>query len=154
VRFPKRIRLGRESYANRESQFHLIVHAHPGVQRLATKVADAVWGTVMEQRAAGRVELSAACLMPDHLHLLVAPRDMDLIAFLNAWKSWSTHKAKEAGHIGSLWQPGMWDRTCRNQEDFETVAQYIVSNPVVGGMVEEPEAWPHSWARWWENGVV
>jgi REP element-mobilizing transposase RayT len=88
-----------------------------------------IWRSTIEQRDAGRIQLFAACLMPDHLHLLVGPANDDLIAFENAWKSWTTRQSWKLGNKNALWQPGMWDRTIRPDEDFEDVAMYIVAQP-------------------------
>ena len=103
----------------------------------------------MEQRTASRVELFAACLMPNHLHLLLAPRDQDVILFGNTWKSWTTRLAWDHGVHGALWQPGMWDRTIRSPEDFDEVVDYIARNPVAEGLVERAEEWPWVWAWYW-----
>jgi REP element-mobilizing transposase RayT len=88
--------------------------------------------------------------MPNHLHLLMAPAQADVIAFENAWKSWTTTKSWKLGNMNALWQPGMWDRTIRSPEDFDEVAAYIVRNPVAAGFVDSDEEWEHSWAWWWE----
>jgi len=104
----------------------------------------------MQQRTANRVELYAACLMLDHVHLLLRPEAMDVIRFLNVWKSWTTRVAWQHGVRGGLWQPGMWDRTIRNQDDFDRTVDYIVRNPVTAGLVDAPESWPWAWAWYWE----
>ena len=87
--------------------------------------------------------------MPDHLHLLLGPRDQDVLLFVNAWKSWTTRLAWKHGMRGALWQPGMWDRTIRSPEDFDEVVDYIVRNPVAAGLVEQIEDWPWAWAWYW-----
>jgi putative transposase len=110
-----------------------------------------IWTSVMELRAGDHVELYAACLMPDHLHLLIAPKERDVIAFVGAWKSWTTRRAWDFGIRNSLWQRRMWDRTVRNDDDFAEVAEYIVCNPVVAGLVEMERDWLHSWVWWWED---
>lgn len=74
MRYPKNTKLThREDYSDSERVFHLTFRAHPEIAQLAKPVADAIWESVMEQRDARRIELFAACLMPDHLHLLVSP---------------------------------------------------------------------------------
>jgi REP element-mobilizing transposase RayT len=64
--------------------------------------AGVIWGGVLEQRNRGDIELVAACLMPDHLHLLTRPAASDLIRFTNVLKSWTTRLAWSAGHTGAL----------------------------------------------------
>jgi REP element-mobilizing transposase RayT len=145
VPYPRRIRLANEAYADTESLFHVTIHTHPEVGALRGVVRSAIWGVVMEQATAARVQLVAACLMPDHLHMLVRPGDQDLLRFLNVFKSWATRRSWAAGHRGPLWQPGMWDRTVRGGDDFAVTLRYVVENPVRAGLVEDAELWPHTW---------
>ena len=132
-------------YGDRDITFHLSIHVHPEVEAMGTPVLAAVWGCVVEQPLGGRVDLVAACLMPDHLHLLMRPRDMDVLRFLNTFKSWTTRLAWKAGHRGPLWQPGMWDRTVYPGRDFDETLRYVVGNPVAAGLVDDPADWPWTW---------
>ncbi len=149
VHFPRKIRLPREAYANPEHRFHLIIRTHPEVGSLPRTVREAIWESIIEQREMSRIQMEAACLMPDHVHLLAGPRDLDLIVFSNAWKSWSTRLAWDQGHRGPLWQPSMYDVGVRDESQFHVAAQYVVDNPVRAGLCERAEDWPHSWAFWW-----
>jgi REP element-mobilizing transposase RayT len=150
MHFPRRIRRDADHYANRDLRFHLTIAAHPELSRFSEPVAEMVWESALEQRTAGRIELFAACLMPDHLHLLVAPNGMDIPRFLDVWKSWTTRQSWKLGHRGGLWQPGVWDRTMRDEDDFMTTARYIIDNPVREGLAERAEDWPHVWAYWFD----
>jgi putative transposase len=149
MRYPKRIRRDPDHYANRGRRFHLTIAAHPELPRFTGSIAEMVWASVLEQRSAGRIGLFAACLMPDHLHLL-APGAMDISRFLDVWKSWTTRQSWKLGHRGGLWQPGTWDRTMRDEEDLTTTARYIVENPVRDGLIDRAEDWSHVWAYWFE----
>ncbi|MBE7520403.1 MAG: transposase [Thermoflexaceae bacterium] len=84
MRFPKKIRRPLDHYAERELRFHLVFNSHPEVGAFAETLRDAIWGAVLIERECGRVELFAACLMPDHLHLLLRPDSADVIRFVNA----------------------------------------------------------------------
>jgi putative transposase len=110
-----------------------------------------VWESIIDQRSANRIELFAASLMPDHLHLLVSPREMDILKFVGAWKSFTTRKSWGLGNSNALWQPRYWDRTIRSDDDFGEVAAYILGNPVAAGLVDDERSWPHSWAWWWDD---
>ena len=125
--------------------FHLTIHAHPEVNAFKKSVRDSVWRAVLEIPARGEIELLAACLMPDHLHLLVKPGEDNVLDWLNSWKSWTTRQAWRFGHLGPLWQPGMWDRTIRSEEDLMTVVRYILANPVRAGLVESFDDWQFSY---------
>jgi REP element-mobilizing transposase RayT len=150
VRFPKNTKLAhRADYADSERVFHLVFRTHPEISALAPAVAGAIWRSVMEQRSGKRIKVHAACLMPDHLHLLISPAGQDILTFEQRWKSWTSKLARDAGHFGPVWQPGMWDRVCRNEADFESVHAYILTNPVAAGLVTEEGEWPWVWsARW------
>jgi REP element-mobilizing transposase RayT len=151
VHFPRPIRRPAEHYANRSLRFHLVFSAHPEISRWTQPLATLLWEAVLQQRAAERVHLFAACLMPNHLHLLVGPSEQDVIRFVNGWKSWTTRLAWSEGIRGGLWQPGMWDRTIRSEKDFDDVVQYIIKNPVAARLVEREEEWPWVWAWFWEK---
>lgn len=109
-----------------------------------------LWESVMEQRGGDRVQLLAACLMPDHLHLLVGPGKVGVMKFAASFKSYTTRRSWRLGNKNALWQPRPFDRTIRSDEDFANVAEYILRNPVAAGRVEGERSWRHSWAWWWE----
>jgi REP element-mobilizing transposase RayT len=150
MRYPKRIRLPHEIYANRAIAFHPVIHAHPAVERFPVPVMDAVWDATLGYRGRPEVDLLVACLMPDHVHLLARPGEIDLLAFLRRYKTWTTRKAWSAGHRGVLWQPRAFDRAIRDEGQLEAVARYVIENPVQGSLVESPESWPYAWA-WWQE---
>jgi REP element-mobilizing transposase RayT len=143
---PKNTRLPHETYADPELQFHVVFHAFPGISTLSPDVLAALWDLVLQQRERSDIELFAACLMPNHLHWVVAPRGRDIIAFVNAWKSFSTKRARDAGHRGVLWQPGWYDRVIGVQLEFDEAVDYVVRNPVTAGLCETPEDWAYTWA--------
>ena len=88
----------------------------------------------------------AYCFMPDHLHLLVQGllADSHLHAFVKLARQRSTLAFHGAGGKGRLWQAGYFERTIRSEEDLETVARYIVGNPVRAGLVGSLGEWPYS----------
>ena len=141
-----------EHYADPDERFHLTLKAHPRFDAWPDPVRDVIWQATLDELRLDRVHVLVACLMPNHLHLLVGPAKFDVVHFVDAFKSWTTRLAWKAGVDGAIRQPGMWDRTIRNDEDSEVVADYIVRNPVTAGMVEEERAWPYTWAHWWSDG--
>jgi REP element-mobilizing transposase RayT len=140
-----------EHYANRDTRFHLTLKAHPRFDKWPDRVREMIWQATVDENDLDRVQLFAACVMPDHLHLLIGPARFDVIRFADAFKSWTTRLAWKAGIDGAVWQPGIWDRTIRDEKDFDNVSSYIVRNPVGAGLVEEARAWPHTWAYWWDD---
>jgi REP element-mobilizing transposase RayT len=151
VKFPASIRLAGEAYANPDIRFHVTIAAHPDVHHMTEPVPETVWRSVLSQVDDGRIELFAACLTPDHLHLVVSAGEQDVVTFVQRWKSWSTRLAWQAGHVGPLWQPSFWDRAIRGDEDFDMVCSYVVRNPVAAGLVSDDGEWPWAWAHWYAD---
>ncbi|MCA9844996.1 MAG: transposase [Dehalococcoidia bacterium] len=151
MNYPRISRLDPAAYANSDECFHLTLNAHPKFHVWPIALRELIWGMTYGQREDDRIKLFAACLMPDHLHLLASPSRTDIMTFVNAFKSYSTRKSWELGNRNALWQPRTWDRSIRSDADFVAVAEYIVRNPVSAGFVESETAWPHSWAWWWEG---
>src|SRR5688572_16320419 len=97
------------------------------------------------REAQGRIELPllAACLMPNHMHLVVRPRrDEDLAS----WLSWlcTTHVRRHHrtyGTTGRLWQ-GRY-KACLIQQDHHllTVLRYVERNALAGKLVARAEDW-------------
>jgi putative transposase len=85
----------------------------------------------------------AYCLMPDHLHLLVRPQG-PLGAVIKSLKAQTTRDAQRLGRPGKLWQDNCYDHVLRKREDANTVARYILFNPVRADLVAEPDDFP--WA--------
>jgi REP element-mobilizing transposase RayT len=87
----------------------------------------------------------AYCVMPDHLHLLVAGQTdwSKLIRFVQRFKQMTSyyHK-KRTGSV--LWQSSFWDRALRSNEDLLVVAEYIFRNPVIAGLTENWFDYPFS----------
>ena len=150
MRYPKNTKLPhREDYADPERVFHLTFRTHPEVISLTQRVADATWASVLEQRHSSRVELFAACLMPDHLHLLISPRDQGILTFSAAMEVMDFEARARRRTFRT--QPGMLDRACRDQDDLETTATCIVRNPVEANLVEDERDWPWTWCWWWDD---
>jgi putative transposase len=86
------------------------------------------------------------CLMPDHLHFLVSPRQdgVSVLTFAEQCKGKSTNRSWTVGWHGRLWQPRYYDHLVRAEEDLRAIAQYILDNPVRRGLVEVAEDWPWS----------
>jgi putative transposase len=83
------------------------------------------------------------CLMPNHLHFLVSPREngISVLAFTDRFKGKSTNRSWTVGWRGKLWQPRYYDHIVRAEEDLRAIAEYILNNPVRKGLVERAEDW-------------
>ncbi|MBC8206160.1 MAG: Sua5/YciO/YrdC/YwlC family protein [Kiritimatiellales bacterium] len=100
----------------------------PGVAKI---VADALLH-FNEQRYV----LNEWVIMPNHVHVLVAPLPgYELASILHSWKSLSAHKINE--HLdgnGSVWKQESYDHIVRDQEELNRIREYIRSNPRKAGV--------------------
>jgi REP element-mobilizing transposase RayT len=96
------------------------------------------------------IESLAWVLMPDHLHWLVVLRDTPVQALMQRIKSRSAIAINKtsSGHNGKLWQRGFHDRALRREEDLQSVARYIVANPLRAGLVKRIGDYPLWDAIW------
>jgi len=80
-------------------------------------------------------------LMPDHLHLFCASRDMKFT--IERWIGfWKDRFAKEHPDFGTF-QIGGFHHRLRNDESYAQKWRYVRENPVRHGLVEKPEDWPY-----------
>jgi putative transposase len=80
-------------------------------------------------------------LMPDHLHLFCAPRD--LIVTLQRWVScWKREFSCLHLPGAGAWQRDFWDTRLRRCENYTQKWNYVRENPVRAGLVKSPNDWP------------
>ncbi|MFZ3154757.1 REP-associated tyrosine transposase [Pseudomonas sp.] len=107
---------------------------------------------VAELRAAHeqhRVTSLAWVVMPDHLHWLVQLQAGSLDALMRRIKSNSARQINQyLGTQGPIWQPGYYDRALRQDEDLQSAARYIVTNPLRAGLGKRIGDYPLWDALW------
>jgi REP element-mobilizing transposase RayT len=96
-------------------------------------------------------------LMPDHIHLFAAPRNLEIPfnRWMSYWKRLFTQEAskllpcmeKSARSIQNpanwRWQSLHWDTRLRRSESYTEKWHYTRENPVKEGLVSRPEDWPY-----------
>jgi putative transposase len=117
------------------------------------------------QHAAARLRdwtVLAGIIMPDHLHVIVAPtedREAKVGNFSAAIKRWMRREMQETGGADGKrsacptietrsapqwrWQPGCFDRLLRSDESLHDKWLYVQENPVRAGLVKRWEDWPY-----------
>lgn len=100
-----------------------------------------------------RYALSAWCVMPNHVHVVVTPYPGHVLPdILHSWKSFTAHRINAIlGREGRLWEEEFFDHLVRNERDFEKFVRYTEENPVNAGLCALPEDWPFSSARYRER---
>ncbi len=86
----------------------------------------------------------AFVVMPDHLHWLIQLNQGASLA--NVIKSMKSESAKKLGQ--PVWQKGYYDHAIRKEEDIQSIARYIVANPIRAGLVKKIGDYPHWDAIW------
>jgi REP element-mobilizing transposase RayT len=99
------------------------------------------------------IDLHAAVVMPEHVHLLfdiIHSKETDppsLHRIVGDIKSISAHKInKLLKRSGRVWLDESFDHALR-ANTFEECIQYIRQNPVKRGLVATPEDYPWLWVR-------
>jgi putative transposase len=98
-------------------------------------------------RAAG-VAVWAYCLMPNHVHLILVPRDEDGLraALGETHRRYTRHVNFREGWRGYLWQ-GRFASCPMDERHLLAGARYVELNPVRARLTARPEEWPWSSAR-------
>jgi hypothetical protein len=106
-----------------------------------------------------RYELFAACVMPDHVHLLMQPwpKENDakgkvvfwsLSDLLHSIKSFSAHQINKLEHkTGGVWEKERFDRYVRSNCDLQEKFHYILRNPWDAGVAGPNENYPWIWTQ-------
>ena len=80
-------------------------------------------------------------LMPDHLHLFCAPRDLHFTL-----QQWVTYWKREFSclHLAETgtWQRDFWDTRLRRGENYTEKWHYVRQNPVRAGLTKSADEWP------------
>ncbi len=105
-----------------------------------------------------RLDLDAAVVMPDHVHivfrLISDTEDGRLEArptvgkMLHSIKSFSSKRVNEIlGRKGPLWMGENFDHIVRDGDDWQEKVSYIVENPLKKELVDKPELYEWLWIR-------
>ena len=89
------------------------------------------------------MRILAYCLLPNHFHLALWPRDD---GDLSRWMHWlmTTHVRRYLRHYrssGHVWQGRFKGFPAEEDEHLLTMLRYIERNPLRAGLVERAEAW-------------
>jgi len=91
-----------------------------------------------------RYKLHAACVMPNHVHVVFSPfAGNSLAPILHSWKSNSAHKANLLlGRKGHFWQREYFDHLIRDGKSYSRIIRYVLENPIKAGLRNWPWLWP------------
>ena len=143
----KTIRLRKELYKQQGQPFSITVCTHDKTE-LSKEILELIFNSIMKGNLDKATDLMAVCVMPNHVHLLLAPISENLIDLIGRWKSYTTRLMREEGWKGKTWQRSFYDHAIRKEEDIIKVAEYIANNPVRKGLVQEWKEYPYAWHKW------
>jgi putative transposase len=140
--FPKRPRLEHSNYTDAENTFHLVLRAFVDTAPFSDKWGERVCTTLLRERERNSVALVAACLLPDHLHVVACPDARSIPEWVRSFKTYTSKLLEGVGYPGRLWQPGFYDHLVRNEAEYATLIQYVRQNHVEAGLVNAATEWP------------
>jgi REP element-mobilizing transposase RayT len=93
--------------------------------------------------------LHAYVVMANHVHLIIWPK-VELAKITRGLKGATARRANEIlGRTGqAFWRRESYDHWVRDSAELAKIAHYIEWNPVKAGLVNDPEEYPWSSARW------
>ena len=111
-------------------------------------------GKTGEGACSTRWRLHAAIAMPDHMHLLLTPAEVQsgrwipLSQIMQGIKGTTSHRInKRRGRAGPLWQDESYDRIIRDEEEFNSKLKYICGNAVKADLVDDEPSYPFFWCE-------
>jgi cobalamin-dependent methionine synthase I len=134
---------------------YAITWSTSGRRRLSDAARDIVLGCILHWNER-RYELYAACVMPDHVHILIEPRVRpnvsdatqfySLTEILRTIKSFTAHEINKAEQkSGPVWERESFDRVIRSESDLQEKFNYITRNPWDAGAAACSEDYPWVW---------
>jgi putative transposase len=105
--------------------------------------------TLFSYRDRGIFQLYEFVAMPDHIHLLLAPKPtVALERAMQFIKGGYSHRfMKETGSKMEIWERSFTNHRIQDWTDFEKHRRYIHLNPVRAGFVQFPMDYPYSSAH-------
>ena len=107
---------------------------HRVFQRTAN--ADIMIATIARYREKGELLLHAFVIMPDHIHIILTPKE-SIERAANLIKGGSSFALRKS-YPGEIWQPGYHEHRIRNAEDLAAQTQYILTNPTRKNVTDYP----------------
>ncbi len=125
-----------------------------GGRKLSPAARDIVFDCILHWRES-RYRLVAACVMPDHVHMIIQPgmKEQDqqgepvfwpLSEIIHSIKSFAAKEVNKLENVaGILWQDERFDRYIRSDADLQEKFRYVCANPWKAGIVNEQT--PYRW---------
>lgn len=127
--------------------FITICTANGQLYFLNEKITKIITDEMEFRRINQEIKLFCYCIMPDHLHMLLALTDSYLKSlqnFVAAFKRYTSKAIHDLFGIKPLWQKNFYDHVVRKEESLLKISEYILNNPVRKGIVSNWESYQYS----------
>ena len=118
---------------------------------------EAFEGVLQEAVDRTRTRLLAYCLMPNHWHLVVWPKENGELSQFTGWltlthtQRWHAHRhSTGSGHV---YQGRFKSFPVQDDEHFYTVCRYVERNALRANLVERAEEWRWCSLHRWKRGT-
>jgi alanyl-tRNA synthetase/REP element-mobilizing transposase RayT len=127
-------------------------------RQLSPAARDVVFDCILHWRQ-NRYRLVAACVMPDHIHMIIQPgiKETDaqgqpvfwqMSEILHSIKSFSAKEVNKLDQTsGVLWQDERFDRFVRSDADLQEKFRYVCGNPWAARIVDEQTPYRWLWTQ-------
>jgi len=137
-----RLRTGRTSEINRP--YHIIISTQPGQHIFSDFHAARLMTQCLKQSDHSQfTQMLAYVIMPNHIHWLLVLKSKNISTCVQRVKA---QFSREWGV--KIWNAGFYDHGIRDEESLQSVARYIVANPLRAGLVQRVGDYPHWDAMW------
>lgn len=99
-------------------------------------------------------DVLAYCIMPNHVHLVIAPyessdtADFSLSRIMhNIKRNSANHANKVLGRTGAFWQHESYDHFARDNAELERIIKYVLHNPVKAGLIDDWTKWKWTYTK-------
>ena len=128
--------------------YHIVFRAHEQILADADKVI--LCRCFLDADLIRNHNIMTWVVMPDHVHLLIQLGEgQSLSQFVGRLKSRSAARINKLRKQKSqIWAKAFYDRAIRRDEDVQSVARYIVANPIRAGSVKSVRDYSYWNAIW------
>lgn len=122
-----------------DAPHHVVQRVRSGLMLFASDADYAEYRDILLRNLRG-VRLVAACLLPDHVHLIAIPQTTEALARMMGETRRLFARYKGLGPQG-LWR-GRFQSCPLDESHAAAALAYVNFNPVRAGLVEDPAQWP------------
>ena len=92
-----------------------------------------------------RIDLDAAVVMPEHVHMIF--RILDDSRLGTIMKSIKGFSARQIKSRDQVWEHEGFDHILRHESGWRDKTWYVIQNPVKRGLARRPSEYPWLWVR-------